>query len=221
MTLSHPHAGAPPVLVVGTATIVMDSATLAQVQTALGAPSIAGDKTGFDRLVKACYVAGAGNDRVTVRLSAQGNVDHEATMQEALATMPVNKAAIARGDVIGAGSSTPKRCARLSVPAAEIRWVGGLRLGMTRVEMERLLGTPTDSSDGEWKYEYDDRNFREVSVDTVTRKEVMRMVYVGVGVRVRYDRDVATRIEGWYFKDYARPEGETIDTARSSAKPVR
>jgi hypothetical protein len=48
VTLSDPHAGAPPVLVVGTATIVLDSTSLAQVQAALGATAIVGDKTGIN-----------------------------------------------------------------------------------------------------------------------------------------------------------------------------
>jgi hypothetical protein len=203
VTVSHPHAGAPPVLVVGAANIVLDSTTLAQVQAALGPASIAGGM----HPIKACYVAGAKTDRVTVRLLAVTEVeDAHATMQQALAKTPLRSVAIARGDLIGPlSSSAPKRCAPLSVPPAEIRWAGGLRLGMPRAELDRLLGAPNDSMDGELIYQYDEPNFHEVSVDTASRKEVVRTVHVLTTIQVRYDQDVATRIEASYWKEYVNP----------------
>jgi hypothetical protein len=206
VTLSHPHAGAPPVLIVGTATIVLDSTTLAQIQTALGAPSIARSK-GSRRQLYACYVAGARSDRVTVRLLALDDLDADAdtTMQHALATIPLLSVAIARGDVIGDAWSAPKRCAPLSVPPAEIHWVGGLRLGMTRAEVDRLLGAPNDRLDDDWIYQHDEPNAEEVSVDTATGKQAVRRVHVMATMQVRYDHDVATQIEGTYWKEYAHP----------------
>jgi hypothetical protein len=203
VTVSHPHAGAPPVLIVGPATIVLDSTTLAQVQTALGPASIAGGM----HPIKACYVAGAKTDRVTVRLLVVGEgADVDTTMQHALATIPLLSAAIARGDLIGPLSSpTPKRCAPLSVPPAEIRWAGGLRLGMPRAEVDRLLGAPNDRLDDDCIYQYDDPNFHEVSVDTASRKKVVRTMHVLTTIQVRYDQDVATRIEASYWKEYVNP----------------
>lgn len=143
MTLLHPHAGTPPVLVVGTTTIALYSTTLAQVQAALGATSIVGDKTGINRLLNACYVAGSTDDRVTVQLSALGYVDdHDATMEQRWrrsgSTAPPSRAATSSGRA----RTPPKRCASLSTPPAEIRWANGLRLGMTRAEVERRLDAP-------------------------------------------------------------------------------
>ena len=195
------RANTRPTLVIGTATIVLDSTSLAQVQGALGAQSIVGDKTGINRLLKACYIAGPPDDRVTVRLSALGYVDDgNATMEQGLATIPINSAVIARGDVIGAGSSTPKRCAPLSVPPAEIHWANGLRLGMTRAEVERLLGASGTSEDGEWVYKHYDPDFREVAIDTATGQQREWRWSVTVGVQVRYDQDVAAQIEASYVK---------------------
>lgn len=103
------------------------------------------------------------------------------------------------------GRSTAKRCAPLSVPPAEIHWAGGLRLGMPRAEVDRLLGAPNDRLDDDWIYQYDDPNFHEVSVDTASRKEVVRTMHVLATIQVRYDQDVATRIEASYWKEYVNP----------------
>lgn len=204
-TLSHPHASAPPALAVGTTTIVLDSTTLAQVQAALGAPSIARNE-GSKRQIYACYVVGAGADRMTVRLMALDNLpEGDITLQQALATIPLRSVVIARGDVSDEEWSTPKRCAPLSAPPGEIHWVGGLRLGMPRAEVDRLLGAPNDRLDDDWIYQHDEPNAEEVSVDTATGKQVVRSMHVLATIKVRYDHDVATQIEASYWKEDAHP----------------
>ena len=76
---------------------------------------------------------------------------------------------------------------------------------MTRAAVEQLLGAASESKDGDLVYKYDDRSFREVSLDTTNRREVVRTKAVGVGVQVRYEHDAATRIKAWYFWENAVP----------------
>jgi hypothetical protein len=195
---SLPHAGAPPALVVGATTILLDSTSFVDVRAALGSLAIVDDSTGDYRALDACYVAGAGADRVTVRLSAGNFMSEPETTEQAMATLPIDQVSVARGDLSPRRSSAPKRCVPLSVPPAMIHWSNGLRLGMSRADAERLLGVPRKQDGAEWVYTYDEPHFRHVSIDRATGQGVVRDVSVTVGVQMRYDNDVATRIEAWY-----------------------
>jgi hypothetical protein len=213
--LSHPHAGAPPALVIGATTILLDSTTFVDVSVALGRPAIVDDSTGDYRALDACYVAGAGADRVTVRLSAGDFMSDPETTEQAMATLPINQVSIARGDPSPRRSSAPKRCVPLSVSPAMIHWSNGLRLGMTRPEAEGLLGPPQKRDEDDWVYSYDEPYFHRVSIDRVTGREMVTTMAVTVGVQVRYDNGVATRIEAWYSME---PNSEMFRPTDSSAR---
>jgi hypothetical protein len=152
-----PRASQRPALLIGATTAWLDSTTMAEAGTALGMHAIVGDTARHDALMTACYSARAGADEVTVRMEAFGFVDPDATKRKVMAAIAVSKASIARGPDVRPPSEDVGPCAPIPVPPSEVRWQNGLRVGMTRAEVRRILGRPKQTDEeGESLYEYDD-----------------------------------------------------------------
>lgn len=193
-----PRAGAPPALAIGAAVVRLDSTSMARVAETLGAGPVVGDTVGGDRLMTACYRAGIGAEAVTIELTAEGGTESNATARQGMAAIKVWKVSITRG----AGDAVAKvPCGSVSISAATISWSNGLRLGMTRGEAERRLGPPRKTEDGDTVYEYDNPDYRWTGVDPKTGRVREFRDYVTYSFRVRYDADVATRIEARYARE--------------------
>lgn len=191
-------AGVRPALLIGPTTIWLDSTMIGDVVAALGPAAIGGDRTdrGIERVLGACYTAGVGAEMTIIHLTAQGYLnDADSTVREDTVTfdqgmklVPIWKVAIARAD---ADSGGPTGCLPIATPPTAIHFGKGVRLGLTRNEVERQIGPGW--VDDEYGVRVHER-----------RSDTGRGAGTGyLRIRVRYVAGAAVMIETGYMTSFS------------------